>query len=178
MRLLALRFVCLFSLSVWVGGFTFYSAVVIPVLHESLGSLETGYVTQQVTDYLNAAGAVAVAFWWLADWADHSGGPALARRARLGLLAATTVLLLGLIGLHRVMDGRLGSGGLRGSYPLHRAYLVVSTAQWFANLGLMAVTLVLRRHGQAGGRGSESPRSAATARPASCPASPSGRRRD
>lgn len=149
MRLVVLRFLCLFSLSVWVGGFTFYSAVVIPVLHESLGSLETGYVTQRVTDYLNAAGAVAVALWWLAAWADRSAGPALARRVRLGSLAATTVLLLGLIGLHRVMDGRLESGSLRGFYPLHRVYLIVSTAQWFMNLGLMAVVLVPRRDGRA-----------------------------
>lgn len=145
MRLLVLRFLCLFSLSVWVGGFTFYSAVVIPVLHESLGSLETGYVTQQVTDYLNAVGGVAVALWWLAAFADRSAGSVSARRARLGLLAATTVLLLGQLGLHRVMDGRLESGGLRGFYPLHRVYLVASTAQWFTNLGLMAVTLAFRR---------------------------------
>lgn len=97
MRLLVLRFLCLVSLSVWAGGFTFYSAVVIPVLHESLGSLETGYVTQRVTDYLNAVGGVAVALWWLLAWADRPAGPAVAGRARLGLLAATTLLLAGVI---------------------------------------------------------------------------------
>ena len=145
MRLLVLRFLCLLSLSVWVGGFTFYSAVVIPVLHESLGSLETGYVTQRVTDYLNAASGVAVALWWLAAWADRPDGPSFAGRARLGLLAATTLILAGLIALHRIMDGRLESGSLRGFYPLHRAYLVASTAQWLVNLGLMAVVLVLWR---------------------------------
>lgn len=150
MRLLVLRFLCLLSLSVWVGGFTFYSAVVIPVLHESLGSLDTGYVTQRVTDYINAAGGVAVVIWWLLAWVDRSSGPALARRARTGLLAATTVMLLGLIGLHRVMDSRLESDSLRGFYPLHRIYLVGSTVQWFANLGLMADVLILWRDGQNG----------------------------
>ncbi len=143
MRLLALRFLCLFSLSVWVGGFTFYGAVVIPILHESLGSLDTGYVTQRVTDYLNAAGGVAVVLWWLAAWVDRPSGPALAGRARLGLLAATTLILVGLIVLHRIMDLRLESGSLRGFYPLHRAYLVASTAQWIVNLGLMAVVPIL-----------------------------------
>ncbi len=143
MRLLVLRFLCLLSLSVWVGGFTFYSAVVIPVLHDSVGSLDTGFVTQRVTDYLNAAGGVTVVLWWLLVWADRPSGLARARRARLGLVAATTVILLGLIGLHRVMDGRLESGSLRGFYPLHRIYLVGSTVQWFANLGLMAVVLTL-----------------------------------
>jgi hypothetical protein len=148
MRRMVLRFLCVFSLSIWVGGFSFYSAVVIPVLHESFGSLDTGYVTQRVTDYINAAGGVAVALWWLSAWADRSAGAALARRGRLGLLFTTTVILLGLIGLHGVMDGRLESGSLRGFYPLHRIYLIASTAQWFVNSGLMAVALILWRDGR------------------------------
>ena len=105
MRVLALRFLCLSTLSVWVGGFTFYSAVVIPVLHESLGRVETGSITQEVTNSLNAAGGVTVALWWLAAWTERSARPVLARRIRLGLLAATTIILLVLVGLHRVMDG-------------------------------------------------------------------------
>ena len=55
MRVLVLRFLCLLSLSVWVGGFMFYSAVVIPVLHEAMGRLDTGFVTQKVTNAINAA---------------------------------------------------------------------------------------------------------------------------
>lgn len=83
MRLRLLRFLCLVALSVWVGGFTFYSAVVIPVLHESLGRLETGFVTQRVTNHLNAAGGVAVVLWWLVAWVDASPGPGPARRTPL-----------------------------------------------------------------------------------------------
>ncbi len=45
------------------------------------------------------------------------------------------------------MDGRLESGSLRGFYPLHRIYLIASTAQWLANLGLLAVVLVPWRDG-------------------------------
>src|SRR5262249_9658396 len=146
MPLLFFRFLCLFSITVWVGGFTFYSAVVIPVLHESLGSLETGYVTQRVTDYLNAAGGVTLALWWLAAWVDRSAKPDRARHLRLGFLVATTIILLALIGLHDLMDQQLGSGSLRGFYPLHRTYLIASTVQWFANLGLMLLVLVLRRN--------------------------------
>jgi hypothetical protein len=91
---------------------------------------------------------VAVALWWLSAWADRSDGAALARRSRLGLLFTPTVILLGLIGLHGVMDERLESGSLRGFYPLHRIYLIASTAQWFVNLGLMAVVLILWRDGR------------------------------
>jgi hypothetical protein len=44
----------LVALSIYIGGFTFYSAVVIPVLHDRLeSSLETGLITQRVTDMRN-----------------------------------------------------------------------------------------------------------------------------
>lgn len=145
LRSLALRVLCLLGLSVWMGGFTFYSAVVIPVLHESLGSLDTGFVTQQVTDYLNYIGVGAVLVWWTAAGVERRDGPARVRAVRLLLLAATTLILVGLMALHRVMDGRLETGSLRGFYPLHRVYLIASTVQWFVNLGLMTVLLVLSR---------------------------------
>ena len=49
----------------WLGGFTFYSAVVIPVLHDRLGSpLETGLVTQRVTDALNLLGVGTITLGW------------------------------------------------------------------------------------------------------------------
>ncbi len=145
LRSLALRVLCLLGLSVWMGGFTFYSAVVIPVLHESLGSLETGYVTQRVTDYLNYIGVVVVLIWWVATGVERGEGPARVRAVRLLLLAASTLILVGLIALHRVMDGRLETGSLRGFYPLHRVYPIASTVQWFVNLGLMTVLLVPSR---------------------------------
>ena len=141
LRSLALRVLCLLGLLVWMGGFTFYSAVVIPVLHESLGSLDTGYVTQQVTDYLNYIGVGAVLVWWVAAGVERGDGPSRVRAMRLLLLATTTLILVGLIALHRVMDGRLETGSLRGFYPLHRVYLITSTVQWFVNLGLMTVLL-------------------------------------
>ncbi len=143
LRSLLLRFLSVLSLAVWVGGFTFYSAVVIPVLHDVLGSLDTGYVTQRVTDFLNASGVLAVVVWWAALWAERSLGSLRVRRLRLGFLAGTTLLLVVLIVLHRVMDARLEAGSLRGFYPLHRAYLVASTAHWLMNLGLLAGSLVL-----------------------------------
>jgi hypothetical protein len=43
-----LRLFALWSLALWIGGFMFYSAVVIPVLHDQLGSpMKTGLVTQR-----------------------------------------------------------------------------------------------------------------------------------
>jgi hypothetical protein len=142
-RLFVLRFLCLVSLAVWLGGFTFYGAVVVPVLHDSLGSLDAGIVTQRVTDYLNAIGVATIALWSLAAWVERSEGSVGSRRMRIGLLGVTSSLLLALILLHRVMDGQLDTGSLRGFYPLHRAYLIASTAQWFVNVGLLAVSLLL-----------------------------------
>ncbi len=148
MRLMFLRFVCFVMLSIWVGGFTFYSAVVIPILHESLGSVETGYVTRRVTDDINAVGFITAASWWLLVWverkqSDQQRIPLRARRIRLGLLLMTSAILLFLVGLHQIMDARLDSGDLREFYPLHRVYLIASTIQWFSNLGLMSVLITM-----------------------------------
>jgi hypothetical protein len=137
----ALRFLGLVTLAIWIGGFTFYSAAVVPVLHQALSTAEAGSITRRVTVALNAIGVAALALgWWLAV-AERGQGTARRRRARLGLLAATTAALAGLIALHRVMDHRLDAGLLRGFYPLHRAYLIVSTAQWFVNLGLLGLAV-------------------------------------
>jgi hypothetical protein len=145
LRSFLLRFSGLVALTVWVGGFTFYSALVIPILHDQLGSLDAGFVTQKVTDSLNAVGMATVAVWWaIVGWERRVGsGPA--RRARIALLATTTSLLLVLVLLHRVLDDRLEGSRMRGFYELHRLYLIASTVQWVANLGLLGVSLILWR---------------------------------
>jgi hypothetical protein len=140
-RVLILRYLCLLGLAVWLGGFTFYGAAVVPVLHDELDHLQAGGITRRVTDTLNAFGAATLALWWLDAWAERTGGPAWAARARGGLLAASTAILAGLVALHRVMDARLDDGLLRGFYPLHRLYLWASTAQWLVHLALLAVAL-------------------------------------
>ena len=55
------RFVAIWTLAIWLGGFTFYAAAVIPVLHDQLGgALESGLVTQRVTIDLNLLGVATV----------------------------------------------------------------------------------------------------------------------
>ena len=55
------RFLVLIALFFWQGGFTFYAAVVVPVGQQVLHShLRQGFVTQQVTNYLNLTGAIAL----------------------------------------------------------------------------------------------------------------------
>jgi len=143
MRTLATRFLCVLGMASWAGGFAFYGAAVVPVLHDELDRFQAGEITRRVTDTLNAAGLVTLAIWWGLALAERHAGPRRIRRARLGLLAATSALLTLQFGLHRVMDARLDAGALRRFYPLHRAYLIASTVQWFANLGVLAASLRL-----------------------------------
>jgi hypothetical protein len=150
MRILILRWIALVAMSVWLGGFMFYSAVVIPILHEILGTFEAGMITREVTNYLNAIGAGAILTWWALAWVERSLGAVRSRGARFGLLAISTAILLGLILLHLELDARIDAGRIRNFYGIHRVYLVASTVQWGTNLLLLAVTLGVWRHAAAG----------------------------
>lgn len=134
------RFLFVSVVAFWLGGFTFYSGVVIHVGHRVLGSaLRQGFVTQRVTEWLNLAGVVALAvmFWnALALW------PAKGRLTR-SLLAATwlgmAAIQVGLFALHPVMD-RLLDPQVREVLDyerfdlLHRVYLLSASAQWAAGV--------------------------------------------
>ena len=135
--IMILRLLFLVALSIYIGGFTFYSAVVIPILHDRMkSSFEAGLVTQRVTHALNALGGVTLVLGWCA------AGLTIACRGRVSrwqwcTLLMSSVCLVVLAVLHRVMDQKLATASLAGFYPCHRAYLWTSTIQWFANLGLL-----------------------------------------
>jgi hypothetical protein len=139
-----LRYLALVSMTFWLGGFTFYSAFVIPILHDMLGGYESGLVTGQVTNPLNVVGMATVVIWWSLVVRERSAG-GWAAKIRLGLMMATTAILAGLVTLHPVMDARLASGSSPEFRRLHFLYLNASTAQWGLNLGLIATTLLIWR---------------------------------
>ena len=141
--MLVIRSLCLFSMAVWVGGFTFYGGVVVPILNEELDHLQAGGITRRVTNTLNVVGLSTVALWTIVVWLERTNGPAWARQGRLGLLVLSGASLAVLAVLHRMMDQRLDDGRLTAFYPLHRAYLATSTGQWLTNLGLIVASLVL-----------------------------------
>ena len=59
---IARRFFLILAVIFWQGGFTFHSLVVVHVAHRVLGSrVEQGYITRIASDYMNLAGAVALA---------------------------------------------------------------------------------------------------------------------
>ena len=134
------RFLFTAAVAFWLGGFTFYGSIVIPAGMAVLGShLKQGFITQEVTHWLNVSGAIAipVMLWnMIAIWRDRGG-------ILRFLLAATWVVmagvLIGLFVLHPYLDRLLDIHAKTildydRFDALHRAYLLGATAQWGAGV--------------------------------------------
>jgi hypothetical protein len=141
------RLLVLLAAAFWLGGLTFYAAVVIPTAREVLGShTDVGFITQRVTNWINVAGGVASAVFLI----NLISLPAGRRAVRIGLTvtwAAISILQAGLIGLHPVLDRMLDASSHQvvdedHFYSLHRAYLIMTMAQQCA--GLVHVYCLLR----------------------------------
>jgi hypothetical protein len=143
--LLLRRYLALAVLFFWLGGFTFYASIVVPVGQEVFGHLRQGFVTRQVTVYLNLAGAVAlICLVWdlLAVREDASWR----WWGRWLLWAGMGLSLLILIRLHGQLDELLIPRGrlIRDAdlfHLRHRLYLWISTAQWACGLLYLLFTL-------------------------------------
>jgi len=140
------RFLVLAVLLFWQGGFLFYAAVVVPIAQEILTSgITQGFVTRQVTIYLNIAGAVALVplLWDVLAAADQNRWRFWLRMLAWGGMAGTLALLAW---LHPRLDALLDLDfhtvdDMKGFRPLHRFYLWTSTLQWA--LGLVYIILML-----------------------------------
>jgi hypothetical protein len=141
------RLAVLFTLMLWQGGFTFYSAVVVPVGAEVLGSHRAqGMITRTVTNYLHGAGIVGLAMWCWDAAAERAFWP----RVRWGLLALLAVTLGMQFWLHFRLDSHVDLETHSIIDPpqfrvLHQWYLIVSTVQWAAALLLAALTVAAWR---------------------------------
>src|SRR5262245_43561069 len=100
------RFAVLVALMFWLGGFTFYAAVVVPIGQEELGHEQQGFLTRQVTNYLNISGLVALLplAWDVAATKDTSPRR---RWGRWLAWAAMVFLLAVLFWLHPHLDAFL-----------------------------------------------------------------------
>ena len=126
MRSLA-RFVAVAALAVWIGGLTFYALVVIPIGTEVVGRTMQGLITQGATNWLNAIGVVALVLLL----------PSLRARWMLITWGALAVTLVALVALHTRLDALLVGREVANHdtfYNWHRAYLLVTAAQWLAGL--------------------------------------------
>jgi hypothetical protein len=134
------EFLYVAAVAVWLGGFTFYGAVVIPVGMKVLGGhVRQGFITQRVTGQLNWIGVVALA---ILLWQAAVIWPMRGRLARWGLALSMVMMIViqaGLFVMHPMLDQLLDTDArvildeprFRG---LHRYYLMASTVQWGAGL--------------------------------------------
>ena len=141
------RLLFLWLLAIWQGGFVFYAAVVVEVGKQVLGGAEEqGWITQQVTNWLNLAGGGALAAWAWDIAAEPS--PQALRRRRWLVWMFLVAALLALASLHPFLDMHMHSeqearyiSGRADFRTLHRWYLWISTAQWLGSIGLSWWTL-------------------------------------
>jgi hypothetical protein len=144
-----LRFLTIFAIAVWFGGFTFYSTAVIATAQEVLHShLRAGLITQQVTGWLNLISLPALAVCCGNLIAQRKS----ARKVWLWLLGgsfgAMVLLQAALFAVHPMLDKLIVNREVEDAgafFRLHRVYLVLSTGQWLATLGYVWSTLSLWR---------------------------------
>ncbi len=127
----------LLAMACWIGGLAVYGALVLPFLHERFGVSSTAPVTRHVTLGLNAIGLAALVLGWIEFETIRRGETRRWAWFRVGLLAVSSAILAAQFVMHAMMSGQMDSGRLAGFYPIHRVYLVASTAQWFVNMAIL-----------------------------------------
>ena len=134
-------FLVVSAIAFWLGGFTFYAGVAVPMGVEVLGGHRAfGFVTERVTNWLNVAGVIALLIFacnTLLSWRTNSK---LLRRAMLITLIVMALIEIELIWLHPVMDGLMVFHPRRDIIDddkfelLHHIYLISTTVQWFMGM--------------------------------------------
>lgn len=140
------RFLVLCLLLFWQGGFTFYTAVVIPVGAQVLEShRKQAVITRGVVTYLNLSGVAALpvmAWDLLAEKDLHLRR----RRWRWGLWLAQLLTLGLLFWLQTVLNAHFPAAGGELAEPgafhlIHRIYVWINTVQWLGSLGFLLLSL-------------------------------------
>ncbi len=130
------RKLALLFLSIWWGAFTFYAGIVIPTGMKILGShTEMGFITQEVTNYINAFSLPIFVFVTFIFRQSK-------QFFRLGLLLI--LLQISLFILHKKLFYLLDYQAFiikskADFYNLHRIYLLISTLIWLIVSGLIFV---------------------------------------
>jgi len=129
---------------------------VIPTAQGVLESeRDAGFITQQVTRWLNVIGAAALP---VLAWLVTSGWRGQPPRLRLGVIATWIIMVLAQAGLfitHPFMDALLEPQGhkihhLAHFENLHTVYLTLATIQWIAAMLQIWLMLMIWRRLDAG----------------------------
>jgi hypothetical protein len=144
------RYCYILLIAGWMGGFTFYALIVIPTAERVLDSMrDTGFITQQVTRWLNLIGACVLLIlpWLLAGWREQPP------RLRIGLVGTWVIMVLAQLGLfatHPLIDRFLEAQGHKLHHyeqfvQMHTLYLTFATVQWSAALLQISLMLMIWR---------------------------------
>ena len=133
------QFLLTLVVGLWLGGLTFYAGIVVPIGTEIIGGTQQGFVTQRVTNWLNAFGVVALLGLGVNAWFRERNWAIVVT----WLLAALSQLSL--LALHPLLDVHLDltTRTIRDNgwfYECHRAYLIVTASTWLAGLSHVWLT--------------------------------------
>ena len=148
---LLLRYVVVIGLAFWMGGFTFYAGVVIHVGHRVFGTMrETGFLTQQVTLWLNRSGAIVLGILLLNLFLTRRQNAPRWWFTAAATLAVMIGIQIALLQLHPRLDAFLDASTqtIRERPNFHRQHLLymnLSTTQWIAALIHLWSILILWR---------------------------------
>lgn len=133
--LILFRSLVLSALMVWLGGFTFYGAIVIPTAHQVLGThVDVGFITQQVSTWLNYGGALTCLLLLI-----NLVGADRSRKVLFWILAMTWLAMsmgqVVLFLMHPHLDVLMDPGqhaiiNREHFRSLHRIYLLIASLQW------------------------------------------------
>ena len=142
------RLITIGCIAFWVGGFFFYAGVVVPTGSRVLESdREQGFITQQVTGWLNLSSIPVLAIFFVDVLIQRRVQSTFARRTHLatwiGMVLAQVVLFV----VHASLDGHLDSTAHRvlsraQFYPTHRVYVIVATLQQLFAIGYIGLTVI------------------------------------
>jgi hypothetical protein len=140
------RFIVICALAFWLGGFAFYTGVVVQVGAAVLKShVRQGFITQRVTFWLNMAGVTALAAM-LWDLLAAPGSERWPRRVLWIAWWMIALLQIWLFSLHPFMDRLLNPKALQildedKFIVLHTTYVWSATVQW--GMGVVFLFMLL-----------------------------------
>lgn len=140
------RIVFLLVFSLFWGGLTFYTGLVVRVTHDVLNDpMDGGLITQRVTDALQILGLVTLVLM-------GANGAIVMRKSKrfgitlFGLFALIGVSLVGLFVVHGQMDAviEIQSSMIsdREAFTAgHRRYNQLTTVEWLSSLAYLVITV-------------------------------------
>lgn len=126
----ALTYLLLVVFAFWMGGFSFYFGVVVRIGDQVIGGTEQGFITRQVSWWLNLAGLATLGLMCLHLYFHRSWVLGL---SLLGMASTHGLLMF----RHRQLESLLDPEGMSILDPqrfalLHENYEFISGCQWLA----------------------------------------------